>query len=410
MAQPPTYTPAYNFSDYQTTNPSAPLPASQLDAELNSAKETLDALNTNIAKIQRDDGKLLNQSVHKDSLGVDTLALIGASGSGFNPQGAWTGGTDYAVGDLVTRNNATYLATEAHTASTAFDSDSANWVLIANAAISTTASAVDLFEGDAAATQFVLTYEYPDATAIQVYVNGELQIPVTDYDLVSGSPDTIEFTSAPPSPATPGETNVVVWGTSVSVELAKSEAQASASSAADYRDVSANHRTTASRWATEVSTTVVDAETLVDSGDYSAKEWAVGIQTRSAASGGSSRDWATYTGGTVDDTDYSAKYWANQSQTLYDDFDGRYKVGATDPYSAKDEGDLWYDSTSNVLKYWNGTDWDNVESLPQALDTTDTPTFATPTASGHAATKGYVDTTVETESTSAAIIYAIALG
>lgn len=43
---------------------------------------------------------------------------------------------------------------------------------------------------------------------------------------------------------------------------------------------------------------------------YSAKEWALGTQTRGVANSGSSKDWATYTGGTVDDTEYSSKYHA----------------------------------------------------------------------------------------------------
>ena len=80
MAQPTAYTRQYNFNDFATTSPSDPLPGVQVDNELNSVLTNLSGLNTNIAKIQQDDGKIKNQSVHKNAFDVDALALIGLSG------------------------------------------------------------------------------------------------------------------------------------------------------------------------------------------------------------------------------------------------------------------------------------------------------------------------------------------
>ena len=51
-------------------------------------------------------------------------------------------------------------------------------------------------------------------------------------------------------------------------------------------------------------------------------------------------------------------------------FAERYRVGSSDPSSSLDEGDLFYNSTSNVLKYYNGSAWANVEA-------TDTSNLAT---------------------------------
>ena len=47
-----------------------------------------------------------------------------------------------------------------------------------------------------------------------------------------------------------------------------------------------------------------------------------------------------------------------------------YRIGSTNPTTSLDEGDLFYNSTDNVLKYYNGSAWTNVES-------TDTSNFAT---------------------------------
>ena len=51
-------------------------------------------------------------------------------------------------------------------------------------------------------------------------------------------------------------------------------------------------------------------------------------------------------------------------------FADKYRIGSSDPSTSLDEGDLFYNSTSNVLKYYNGSAWTNIES-------TDTSNLAT---------------------------------
>ena len=40
----------------------------------------------------------------------------------------------------------------------------------------------------------------------------------------------------------------------------------------------------------------------------------------------------------------------------------RYRIGATDPTTSLDAGDLFFNSTSNQLKYYNGSSWEVVQA------------------------------------------------
>lgn len=296
MAQPRTYTRQFNFNDFQTTSPANPLPGVQVDTELNTVKLTLDDLNTNIAKIQQDDGKIKNQSVHKDSFDAGALALM-KTGS-YSIQGDWSASRTYAVGDLVDNNGATYVATVAHTSSSAFETDltANNWILIANAGIANTASTVDKFEGTGSQTAFTLSSSYTSNTDVMVFVNGALKNPGDDFSI---STNTITFVTAPSTPAVSGNENVIVFGTSVVAQAAKEAAQLAQTNASGFANEADN-------WARKTTG-------LVESTDYSSKAYAIG-GTGVDNGSGSAKDWATKTSGTVGNTgEYSAKYYATNA-------------------------------------------------------------------------------------------------
>ena len=279
MAQPPTYTRQYNFNDYSTSNPSTPHLGSKIDLELDTAKTTLDALKSNLGLIQRDDGKLRNLSVHTEALSNAVLALIKATENGYSVKGAFATSTAYAVGDLVESSQATYLCFNATSGGSSFQAISSNFILLANAAIQTTASAVDTLSGDGTTQTFTLSSNSPSGvTDVLVFVNGSLRTPTTDYTVTSSQ---VSFTTAPSS----GTNNVIVWGTSTVVEAAKQAAQAARDTALGYQNTTQDFRDTSESYAVKSGGEVqvfsgasggTSGTGTNQSGVYSAKEHAVG--------------------------------------------------------------------------------------------------------------------------------------
>lgn len=242
MAQPTPYTRQYDFSDYQTVNPTKPLRGSEVDAELDAVKLTTDQLRANIGLIQRDDGKLANQSVTPESLSAGALAMIHQGE--YTPRGAWDDAVAYVLGDVVDFNAATFLCIEAHTSTASFATDNADgyWLLIANGALQGGGQAVDLFEGDGTQTAFTLSFTYQGNNAATVFVAGVAQIPGQDFTIVG---TTLTFVSAPPAPSVAGRNNVMVRGTGVEAQLAADLAATSATNAQGFATSASNSATAA---------------------------------------------------------------------------------------------------------------------------------------------------------------------
>jgi Repeat of unknown function (DUF5907) len=127
MSQPTAYFPTYNFTQFQASHPSTPLPAASLDAELFGISTSLTEVCTNLALIQRDDGALANQSVGYDQLksGISIGLAVPATN--------WTTGTAYVKDAIVYQNNSIYSCLVSHTA-TVFAADLASgyWVVLIN--------------------------------------------------------------------------------------------------------------------------------------------------------------------------------------------------------------------------------------------------------------------------------------
>lgn len=117
-----------SFTSFQT--PDAPTVGQDLEAEFNEIELALDETQARLAEIQRDDGRLANESVHPDSLSKAVRAIL-ASRNGLI-RGDWVAATQYAIGDVVGNAGITYLAAFTHVSTADFNVDLVNgrWLQI----------------------------------------------------------------------------------------------------------------------------------------------------------------------------------------------------------------------------------------------------------------------------------------
>lgn len=126
MADPTGYTPDYSFTDYQTANPTKPLPAPRLDDELANIAEAVDGAVEAIKDIRRSDGRLKNGIVDKDALDPSAIvAVTGGAVAAWSTPVPWSAGLECEVGPpstVVTYLGETWVTIETHVADASFDS------------------------------------------------------------------------------------------------------------------------------------------------------------------------------------------------------------------------------------------------------------------------------------------------
>lgn len=145
-AVPPPYDRQASFTGFSTEQ--GPTVGQNLEAEFNKIKQVSDATQARLAEIQRDDGKLANQSVHPDALSSGVRVLLGAAGG--EVRGAWGTGAVYQQKDLVVApSGAAYLAVIEHLSGADFDVDltAGKWIPIDTAAATDAALRDDILDG-----------------------------------------------------------------------------------------------------------------------------------------------------------------------------------------------------------------------------------------------------------------------
>lgn len=161
MSYAPDYTPTTSFADDESNQAAgrSTVRTAALDQEFADIEATTDALNTNLQRLQRDDGKLLDLLVEPYALSEQTRAMMAALGR--TPRGGWTQNTSYAVGDLVQNAAIAYMCIAVHNSGPTFNSGF--WMAIsgdgsaATSAADAAASAVEASSASSAANSSAST-------------------------------------------------------------------------------------------------------------------------------------------------------------------------------------------------------------------------------------------------------------
>jgi len=120
MSQAPDYTPITSFADDESNQASgrAPVRTQKLDDEFANIEASLNTINANLQKVQRDDGKLKDLIVEPYALSEQTRALLSAKGAF---RGTWQPNTYYKFGEFLQYNGFAYVAQFDHLSSPAFN-------------------------------------------------------------------------------------------------------------------------------------------------------------------------------------------------------------------------------------------------------------------------------------------------
>lgn len=127
-AVPPPYSRQASFTGFSTEQ--SPTVGQNLEAEFNKIDQVLDATQARLSEVQRDDGRLANDSVHPDALSQGVRALLSISGE---IRGAWQTGLIYDKGDVISGpDGVTYLSADQHVASAVFADDvtAGRWLVL----------------------------------------------------------------------------------------------------------------------------------------------------------------------------------------------------------------------------------------------------------------------------------------
>lgn len=252
-------------------------------------------------------------------------------------KGDWAASTTYAQRDIVkdTSTNNIFIAITAHTSSGSqpltSNTDAAKWSLLVDAATATTAAATATTKAGEADTDAGTANTKAGEAAASATAAGTSATLASNYsNKTDGQVESSQYSSKA----------WAIGGTGVTDTAGSGSAKS---------------------WAVEAD--------AVDGSEHSSKTYAVSGSTLNA---GSAKNWALgggdsfSTSATIGNTGlYSAKYWAEQSALSKTEFSNIYQgTHSSDPSGGSvSAGDLYFNSSSNVLKFYTGSAWNTVEAV-----------------------------------------------
>jgi|TARA_Y100000015_G_scaffold20015_1_gene19390 hypothetical protein len=280
-------------------------------------------------------------------------------------RGNWSASTSYAQRDLVkdTSTNNIFLANTAHTSSGSqpltTNTDSAKWDLIVDAATATTSATNAASSATAAASSATAAASSASAAA------------TSESNANTSKTNAATSASTASTQATNAASSATSAASSATTATTKaSEASTSATNAATSATSASSSATTATTKASEAATSATNAASSAST----ASGHATTATTKASEAATSATNAAT--SATAADT---AKTAAQAAQTAAeaaaDNFDDTYLgAKASDPTVDNDgdaltAGDLYFNTSSNELKVYNGSSWQVAASDVSTLAT-----------------------------------------
>jgi len=271
-------------------------------------------------------------------------------------KGNWGASTSYVVRDIVkdTSTNNIFIANTAHTSSGSqpltTNTDSAKWDLLVDAASATTSATA------AAASATTATTKASEAATSATTATTKASEAATSATNAAASFDS-------------GDGEMKVWNGSAFITITvaasnQTNINAVAANSSNINTVAgvASNVTTVAGIASDVTTVAADGTDIgaVAGGISNVNTVASAISNVNTVAG-ISANISTVAGISANVTTVAG---ANSNITTVatnisgvNSFAERYRVGSSDPTSSLDEGDLAYNSSSNLLKYYNGSAW-----------------------------------------------------
>lgn len=157
MSTAPDYTPGTSFADDESNNVAGRsiVKTTSLDTELAGISSSINAVNSNLQNIQRDDNKLKDEIVEPYALAEQTRALIAVAGC--NPRGTWAQNTNYKFKDVIQQSNIAQICLQDHNSGTVFTQSfwlpiSGDGTSAANAAVAAASAAAASSSASTAST------------------------------------------------------------------------------------------------------------------------------------------------------------------------------------------------------------------------------------------------------------------